>query len=148
MCTKTNIRNGLPLHKYCTTFLTYLLSDYTIQPQNICNGLHFQTCSCGHFQGNVIPCSHGFTIIQTLQSNIPEHPKPRDYVPYYFTTMVWQYTYLSNLRPISLDLVKSNCYRITDSNPIVAPTAKRKAMGQPKVKHIIVRELQKNVFQI
>jgi len=115
--------------------------------KKIVTDLHFWTCSCGHFQANGIPCGHGFTLIQTLQSDIPGHPKPRDYVPYYFTTIACLLTYLSNLRPISLDLVKSNSYRITDCNPVVVPQAEREAMGRPKVKRMIAGELRKNVFR-
>jgi len=47
--------------------------------------LHLRTCTCGHFQENGIPCGHAFTLIRSLQSHIPVHPNPRDYVPYYFT---------------------------------------------------------------
>jgi len=61
-------------------------------------------------------------------------------------TIAWQHTYLSNLCPIYLDLVKSNPYRITNSNPIVAPKAERKAMERPKVKSMIAIESRKNVF--
>jgi len=68
-------------------------------------------------------------------------------VQYYCTTIAWQHTYLSNLCPISLDLVKSNSYRITDSNPVVAPKAEGKAMGRPKVKSMIAGESKKNVFR-
>lgn len=64
--------------------------------------LQYRICTCGHFQANGIPCGHAFT--QTL---LPAHPSPRDYVPYYFTTLAWERTYKVPLASISLGDIKA-----------------------------------------
>ena len=95
-----------------------------------------KTCTCGHFQENQIPCGHVFSFVSTLQSCIPDHCTPRDYIPKFFLSETWQKTYFSNFSPISL-------MDISMSHEISAPKKERKVQGRPKVKRYIAGEQRK-----
>lgn len=45
--------------------------------------LELQTCDCGRFQENGIPCGHPFSCILTLGK------WPQEYVPDFFTVQTW-----------------------------------------------------------
>ena len=77
--------------------------------------LKLHTCTCGH----------AFSFISTLQTHLPNHPNPRDYIPYYFSLLAWRNTYTQNITSISLP-------KFEPVAEIVAPKEK-KARGRPKV---------------
>lgn len=60
-----------------------------------------QTCECGQYQDNGIPCGHAYTFILELGES------PIHYVPSHFTAVSWKKTYNTNLTPISLLDVES-----------------------------------------
>ena len=71
-----------------------------------------------------------------LQSQIPNHPSPRDYIPDTFFSQTWQKTYCSNISPISL-------MEITGSNQVSAPKKERNPQGRPKLKRFTAGEQRK-----
>lgn len=60
-----------------------------------------QTCECGQYQDNGIPCGHAYTFIRELGEN------PIHYVPRHFTAESWRKTYNTNMTAISLHDVES-----------------------------------------
>jgi len=113
--------------------------------RTFCVDLWLRTCDCGHFQKNGIPCGHAFTLIQALQACINSHPQPRDYMPYFFTTLAWQHTYHYNLKAVSLDQLAAGSNTGEDFGSIVAPKKERKAMGRPKVKRMVAGESRRHI---
>jgi len=107
--------------------------------------LWLQTCDCGHFQKNGIPYGHVFTLIHALQVRMSSHSQPRDYMPYYFTTRAWQYTYQQNLKAISLERIKASTISEGMAESIVGPKTERKTMGRPKVKRMVAGESKRRI---
>ena len=60
------------------------------------------TCTCGHSQSNGIGCGHVFSFISTLQTHLPPHPTPCDYIPYCFFLLGLRHTHTQNISSISL----------------------------------------------
>ncbi|KAF8461502.1 hypothetical protein BDZ91DRAFT_373700 [Kalaharituber pfeilii] len=100
--------------------------------------LHFRTCTCGHFQENYIPCGHAYTFIEALQTSAAQStrpsPTPRDYIPYYFTTLGWMRTYERNLKPISLATLPPTMSSGSCNAPL---TRIRKSRGRLKTARMV-----------
>ena len=135
----------------CADANTVLLSSHTsgsITQRNnkiFSTDLWYRTCTCAHFQSNGIPCGHAFTLIHKLQSVLPAHASPRDYVPYYFTTLAWQQTYEDPLASISLTDLKA---KPLGDQVLVTPKVERKIMGRPKVKRMVAGESKRHIAKV
>ena len=84
-------------------------------------------------------------MIHKLQTILPAHPSPRNYVPYYFTALAWDRTYADPLGSISLSDIKAKPF---ENQGVVAPRAECKAMGLPKIKRMVAGESRRRVAKV
>jgi hypothetical protein len=94
----------------------------TLQDKRYVVDLALQTCECGRYQVNCIPCGHAVALIVKLRK------PPRDYIPDFFKLDTYRKTYARNIRPVSTCnlAVSAECY----------PPQLKRARGRPRERRI------------